>query len=97
MAERFVDVFKRAIKKASGIETGNEELQKFLSRYRMASNVNTSSGMVQVELIFARRICSVFDELRPSEMKMVERKNTNGKKYTSRIINLEKQRGRRKH
>ena len=38
--------------------------------------------MVPAELIFARKICSVFDRLRPTEKKMDERKkNTNGKYY----------------
>ena len=33
LVERFIDVFKRVIKKANGIETENEELQGFLSIY----------------------------------------------------------------
>ena len=75
MVERFVDLFKRAIKKASGIETVNEELQKFLSIYPKALNVNASSGMVQAELMFPRKNCSVFDKLRATEKKIYERKN----------------------
>ena len=35
LVERFIDAFKRAIKKANGIETENKELQKFLSIYRI--------------------------------------------------------------
>ena len=35
LVERFIDVFKRAIKKANGIETENEELKEFLSIYRI--------------------------------------------------------------
>ena len=31
LVERFINVFKRAIKKANGIEAENEELQEFLS------------------------------------------------------------------
>ena len=37
--------------------------------------------MAPAGLIFARKICSVFDRLRPAEKKMVEKKNTNGKHF----------------
>ena len=53
MAEKFVDVFKRAIKKASRIETMNKELEKFLSIYHIIPNVNVSSGIAPAELMFA--------------------------------------------
>ena len=56
LAGRFVDVFKRAIKKASGIETVNEELQKFLSIYCITPNVNAILEMAPAELLFARKI-----------------------------------------
>ena len=79
MAESFVDLFKITIKKASGIETVNKELQKFLSRYGITPNLNVSSGMAPAELMFARKIRSVFNRLRPKEKKMVERKNTYSK------------------
>ena len=81
LAERFLDVSKRAIKKASGNETVNEELQKFLSIYHIIPNVNTISGMAPAELMFARKIYLAFDRLRPTEKKMDERKNINGKHY----------------
>ena len=74
MAESFGDVFKRAIKTTSGIETVNEELQKFLSIYRITPNA--SLGMAPAELLFARKIPLVFDKLRPTEKKMEERKIT---------------------
>ena len=66
-------MFKRAIKKVSGIETVNEDLQKFLSIYRIP-NANSISGMASAELIFTRKIRSVFDRMRPTEKKMDERK-----------------------
>ena len=50
MAERFIDVFERAIKKTSGIETVNEELRKFSSIHRITPNVNASSEMAPAEL-----------------------------------------------
>ena len=92
MMERFVDMFKRAIKKASGIETVNI----FLSINGIIPNVNASSGIVPAKLMLARKIYLVFYKLRPTEKKMDERKiptvntTTPVKKYISRIINLEK-------
>ena len=65
--ERFTDVFKRAIKKANSIEEENEELQKFLSIYRLTPNPNTNPNMSPVELMFARKIWSVFHKLIPSK------------------------------
>ena len=53
LVERFIHVFKRAIKKANGIEVENEELQKFF--YRITPIVNASG--VKAELIFAQ--CSI--------------------------------------
>ena len=73
MVERFVDVFKRTIKQG-GIETMNKELQKFLSIYCITPNINVNSGMALAKLQFARKICSVFERLRPTEKKIVERK-----------------------
>ena len=83
MAERCVDVFKRAIKKASRIETMNEELQNFLSIYRITSNVNANSRIAPAKLVLARKVCSAFDKLRPTEKKINGTKNTNGKHYNS--------------
>ena len=65
--ERFIDIFIRAIKKANGIEAENEELQEFLSFYRVTPNPNTSVNMFPAELMFARKIRSVFDKLIPSK------------------------------
>ena len=69
LVERFIDVFKRAIKKANGIETENEKLQEFLSIYRITPNPNTNANMSPTELMFARKIRSIFDKLIPSKKK----------------------------
>ena len=61
LVERFVYVFKRAIKKANGIEAENEELQEFLSICRITPNSNTNANKSPVELMFALKIQSVFD------------------------------------
>ena len=63
--ERFIDVFKRAIKKANEIEAENEELQEFQSIYRITPNPNTNANMFPAELMFARKIRSIFDKLIP--------------------------------
>ena len=96
IAERCIDIFKGAIMKANRIETVNEELQKFLSIYRITPNVNASSGMAPAVLMFARKICLIFDRLRPTDKIWLKEKipmvniTTPVKKYISRIINLEK-------
>ena len=77
MTERFFKMLKRMLKKASGIETVNEELQKFLSIYCTKPNVNVSSRIaLSVLMLAAKKICSVFETYRK---KMDETKNTNGK------------------
>ena len=65
-----------------------EELQKFLSIYHIKPKVNAISDMASAELIFARKIRSAFDRLRPTEKKMDKRKNTNGKHYNPRRNNI---------
>ena len=65
--ERFIDVFKRSIKKANGIEAENKELQEFLSIYRIAPKPNTNANMSLAEQMLARKIQSIFDELIPSK------------------------------
>ena len=67
LVERFIDVFKRAIKKANGVETENEELQECLSIYQIIPNPNTNGNMSPAELMFARKIRSIFDKLIPSK------------------------------
>ena len=67
LVERFIDVFKRAIKKANWIKAENEELQEFLSIYRITPNPNTNTNMFPAELMFARKIRSAFDKLIPSK------------------------------
>ena len=63
LEERFIDVFKRAIKKPYEIEAENEELKIFQSIYRITPNQNTNTSMSPAELMFARKIRSVFDKL----------------------------------
>ena len=81
LVERFINVFKRAIKRANGIEAENEEVQKFLLIYQITRNVNASRGKAPAELIFTRKIHSVFNKLIPSKNKLKESKNTLKKFY----------------
>ena len=52
----FIDVFKRVIKKANGIEAENEELQEFLSIYRITPNPNTNANMSPAKVMFTWKI-----------------------------------------
>ena len=65
LVERFIDVFKRAIKKANGIKKENEELQEFLSIYPITHNPDINANMSPAELMLARKIRSIFDKLIP--------------------------------
>ena len=58
LVERFIDVFQRS----NGIEAENEELQEFLSIYQITPNPNTNTNMSPAELMFARKIQSVFNK-----------------------------------
>lgn len=66
-AERFVDTFKRSIKKMEGENNIDENLQVFLFNYRSSSNVNCPSNLSPAELLLGRKIRTVFDLLKPSD------------------------------
>ena len=68
-AERFVDTIKRALKKARGTPT-ETALQQFLQIYRITPNSNTPSSLPPAEIMFGRRIRSVFDKLLPTQKKL---------------------------
>ena len=80
-AERFVDTFKRALKKSDGSETEDELLQQFLRVYRITPNPSLNSGMSPAEIMFARKIKSVFDKLIPSKNKNMEKQKVDKKFY----------------
>ena len=56
LVEKFIGVFLRAIKKANGVKAENEELQEFLSIYRITPNPNTNTNMFPAKLMFARKM-----------------------------------------
>ena len=81
LEERFIDVFKRAIKKANRIEAEYMELQEFLSIYRITPNPNSYANMTPAEL-FARKIRSVLDKLISSRKVNEKKISTSNKTYS---------------
>ena len=86
--ERFIDVFKRAIKKANGIETENEELQEFLSIYQITPNPNTNANISPIELVFTKKIRSIFDKWITLKKGNKEKIDTSNKTYSPGEKNL---------
>ena len=78
--ERFVDTFKQALKKTDGNKF-IDDIPQFLKVYRVTPNPSTNSGFSQAELMFARKIRSVFDKLLPKENKKQIKKKTDAKSY----------------
>lgn len=64
-AERFVDTFKRVLKKAKGEESIPNVLQTFLQRYRMTPNAQLPNNCSPAEIMFGRKPNSVLDLVRP--------------------------------
>ena len=62
-ANRFVDTFKRALKKNNGLDTEKSSIQQFLRVYRIIPYPNTILGKSPAELMFSQKIQSVFDQL----------------------------------
>ena len=77
---------KEQLKKANGIKAENEELQEFLSIYRITPNLNTNANMSRAELMFAWKIQSVFDKLIPSEKGNKTKINTSNKTYKKNLF-----------
>ena len=74
LAEKFVDTFKRALKKNRNIDTDDRTIQKFLAIYRVTPNPSNDLNSSPAELMFARKIRSIFDRLLPDKKKKVTRK-----------------------
>lgn len=65
-AERFVDTFKRAIKKLEeGRGSTDEALETFLLAYRSTPNRSAPDGLSPSEIMFGRRIRTCLELLRP--------------------------------
>ena len=55
-AKRFVDTFKRTLKKNNGLDMEESSIQQFLSVYRITPNPNTILGKSPAELMFSQKI-----------------------------------------
>lgn len=64
-AERFVDTFKRALKKAKGEESIPNVLQTFLQRYRMTPNAQLPNDCSPAEIMIGRKMKSTLDLVKP--------------------------------
>ncbi|XP_029644868.1 uncharacterized protein K02A2.6-like [Octopus sinensis] len=64
--ERFVDTFKRTLKKTRWEALEDRNMTKFLQVYRITPNPNAELGRSPTDLMFSRRIRSVFNKLLPS-------------------------------
>lgn len=72
-AERFVDTFKRAVKKIrEGRGTINEALDTFLLTYRSTPNPSAPDGKSPSEAMFGRKIRTSLDLLRPPAVPVVK-------------------------
>ena len=80
-AERFVDTFKRALKKKPKDSTPKRKaLKLFLMVYRITPNQNIKGNLSPAEIMYARKIRSVFDRLLPNRKNYMKIK-TNYKSY----------------
>ena len=68
LSERFMDTFKRALRKNQAMDTDERNIQKFLAVYRITTNLKTDSNLSPAE----RKIWSVFARLLPSPKKKVK-------------------------
>ena len=80
-AERFMYTFKRALK-IKEWTLMRRVYKRFKTVYRITPNLNTDSDLLPAELMFARKIWSVFDRLLSSSTKTVVKK-TATKSYKS--------------
>ncbi|XP_029633827.1 uncharacterized protein LOC115209534 [Octopus sinensis] len=65
--EHFVDIFKRALRKSNKEVTDEVTLLQFLRVYQVTPNLNTPGANSPAELMFARKVKSVFDKLLPGK------------------------------
>ena len=68
-AERFVDTFKRALRKAREEGTIDEILQTFLLSYRTTPNGAMKNGLSPAEALMGRKLRTTLDALRPQQQR----------------------------
>ncbi|XP_052827148.1 uncharacterized protein K02A2.6-like [Octopus bimaculoides] len=74
-AEHFVDTCKRALRKSNKEVTDEVALQQFLSVYSVTPNPNTPAGSTPAELMFAKKVKSVFNKLLPGKKRKSARED----------------------
>ena len=79
-AERFVDTLKRALKKPRDTPT-DKSIQQFLQVYRVTPYNNAPSAMTPAEVMFVRKIKSLFDKLLPNQSKHGHTNKMTRKRY----------------
>ncbi|XP_037953704.1 uncharacterized protein K02A2.6-like [Teleopsis dalmanni] len=67
-AERFVDTFKRSLKKLEGEGTITQNLCTFLQTYRSTPNVNSPEKRSPAEVMFGRKMRINLDLLQPKKL-----------------------------
>ena len=85
-AERFIDTFKRTLKKNNGLDTEESSIQQFLGGHRITPNPNTISGKSPAELMFSQKSRSVYDRLLLVRKKITQITNFKNTKYTPKYI-----------
>ena len=68
-AKRFVDMFKRALRKARGEGTTDEILQTFLLSYRTTPNGAVKNDLSPAEALTGRKLCTTLDTLWPQQQR----------------------------
>lgn len=64
-AERFVDTFKRALKKLDGEGTVDQNLKTFLQCYRSTPNRNAPDGKSPAEILHGRKMRIPLNAVKP--------------------------------
>lgn len=72
-AERFVDTFKRSIKKMENERNLDENIQIFLFNYRSTPNENLSSNKSPAEVFLGRKLRTMFNLLHPTSNRSTKR------------------------
>ena len=81
-AEKFVDTFKRALQKNRHLDTDERTIQKFLAIYRVTPNPNNDVKASPADLMFARKIRSIFDRLLPDRKKVTQKEKFLVRQYS---------------
>ena len=82
LAEKFVDTFKRALQKNQDADTDERAIQRFLAIYRVTPNPDNNTNASPMDLMFARKVRSIFDRLLPSKKKRILRENFSSRQFT---------------